>query len=201
MSDKPATNDADSPRRLTGEERAAVEELHGRFGRRLMGVVLRKLWGNQIAEDVVQSVLLSYAVNHLGKAAGTEASDVWKALLAVALRHCDKHIKRKQRDRMVPMGTLGHPGGEEEGGFDAPDPRLAPDMEEVVFEDCVADLLVRVEQKGLHERERGVLRLLLAGRTLNEMAVETGLTVGLVRGVVARIRRVADEWAKIVEGE
>ncbi len=176
----------------------AFRDLHGRFARRLMAVVLRRLWEkDRLAEDVVQSVLLSYAVNHQGKAAGSTQTELWQILLGVALRHCDKHNKRTSRRKRagtseVPFSTLEDQVDED--NFDPKDP--SPDPEERVFKVCVDDFLVLLEKKGLDERERGVLRLMLAGYTLEEMRAGTGLPMGRVRDIVSRIRGVAQQWAE-----
>jgi DNA-directed RNA polymerase specialized sigma24 family protein len=181
-----------SDRPITDED---FRDLHDRFAKGLMAVVLGKLWGDRDAEDVVQSVWASYAANHHRKAPGGTEADVWRCLLKVALKHCDKHIKRTSRGRKagrvaVPFSTF------EPQGFDVEDPNPDPDQDEVALKECVEDFLVHLEQEGLDERERGVLPLLLAGESLQSMAAQTGLTVGRVRGVVGRIRRVAGRWAE-----
>jgi DNA-directed RNA polymerase specialized sigma24 family protein len=175
------------------------ERFYRRHGRRVMRVVLNRLYQSQAdPEDVLQSILMSFAgrLRHDHPGSG-EAEDLWGPLLAAALRHCDKHNKRWTRGKQagkipVPYSVLEGPAGEPEGAFDTADERS--DLEEVERGDWLEAFLRRLEQAGLVEEELAVLRLKLAEHTVEEIAKRTGFTVARVRAVLRRIRRVGEQF-------
>lgn len=175
------------------------ERFYRRHARRVMAVVLRKLYRGQTdPEDVVQSILMSFAEqlrqDHLHEP--KEEDDLWGPLLAVALRHCDKHNKRWTRGRaakkfVVPFSTLEGAHDEGEASFDVAEER--PDLEEVERDEWIDSLLDRLEQKGLKEEEIAVFRLKLAGHTIDEIAQQTGFTQGRVKTLLRHIRQTVEQ--------
>jgi DNA-directed RNA polymerase specialized sigma24 family protein len=179
----------DSYMQLLGSLRAghaaALQLLSKRYFVRLRGLVRGKLW-DQIRDEkdvqVIASILDSLVENHREDAdIGEEDPDsLWHVLARIALRHCDKHNKRHQRERerlgpLLPLsGPRTGPDGEEGGGVDPADDTPPPEAA-VEF----GDWLDAFSRK-LTPRQQAVLQLTFEGRgrkSMRELLKVSGSTV------------------------
>ncbi len=178
--------------RLGGGNSDRVALLFERYLRRMVLLAHRCLRGPRggadPAEDVVQSVLLSFFGKHQTDAIDTASDDsLWPILVRGTIRHCHKRVKRwKYRaSRGLTATSLGPTSAEDSHpGIDPSDDEPPPD-DYVAFLDFLQSF-----RKGLTERQRQIVELRLEGRTQKEVAEQLQMGLATVERELVTIRKV-----------
>jgi RNA polymerase sigma factor (sigma-70 family) len=147
------------------------------------------------AEDVVQSVLLSFHTRHAGQVDLQAEDGLWDKLAEITLRHCNKWNKRRQRDRakIVPLqpSTDGPDTGFEPAD-DKPSPQEAAEL---------ADLVKWLMQALGTDREREVLTLRLQGYTILEICKRLHLSEQTVNRALKTVKERVNERLEVMRAK
>jgi DNA-directed RNA polymerase specialized sigma24 family protein len=149
------------------------------FMRRIMGLLWKRLWNKAQAEDVAQSVFVSFVENHALEIAEIQKRDeLWNLFAAISLRHCAKHNKRGTRDdKRGPTVQLGG-----EGNIEIVDPEPDPETRA-----ALAELFARLNEM-LTARQQEILGLHLAGRDRMKIHHHLGFAIPTIDRELRKIK-------------
>jgi RNA polymerase sigma-70 factor (ECF subfamily) len=162
-------------------------EVDSRFRERLLRLAKtnldRRLAARIDEQDVLQSVLRSFFVRHAdGQFAFASWSEVWNLLVLMTKRKCVKqaqvHFAERRDVRRNSGLACATEGAEVNASSSGPIPA------EVVL---LAEASDRLWQE-LSDREKDVLALALAGRTIEQIGAELCRTQRTVRRLLGRVR-------------
>lgn len=181
--------------RLRQGDQDAALRIFETFKRRLMGLARTRL-DNQIlqkedADDVVQSALASFFRRDKVKPFNLNSwDDMWSLLAVITMRKCGHRVEyylaacRNVRREATP-DTPAEDSTEPWQAI-ARDPTAA---EVALFEDTVRQLL-----RGMDDRERAIVQLVLEGYTVPEISARVGRSEYLVRKVINQVR---NRWQRL----
>ena len=172
-----------------------VDDAYARYSGRLMLMIVNRLWpGRTGPETVMQGAWLSLAGRLcLPEADGVRGDELRRLLFRIALRHCDNanhRTARARREGRLPV-QFSQLDVREQGI--APLDQGESALEWLEGEEWPGRIRSRLAAAGMDEREIRLFDLMLADRTIAEMAKETGLRVGRVRDRRIRILRIVEE--------
>jgi RNA polymerase sigma-70 factor, ECF subfamily len=152
--------------RLRRRDPAALTELHARFGRVVMGFLVRTLGDHAAAEDVFQQVF--FQAWERGGAYDPRRAPPLAWLMAIARSRALDHLRRRVPEPRDPAGALALLEGETDA---------AATVDALVEQWRFADLLGRLPRE-----EADVLRRrFYGGLTQREIAAATGIPLGTVK--------------------
>jgi RNA polymerase sigma-70 factor (ECF subfamily) len=153
-----------------------------RYQNLLFGIALRLLNDEDAAADAVQEALISAF-----RRFNTFRGDSLKSWLArVVVNACYDELRKKRRQRSVPLEQLNAEGDEIETSYWLVDPQAEP---EVQFESGELNLAIQSSLDKLPPVYRLMLVLVdIEGLSYEEAAAAAGIPVGTVKSRLARAR-------------
>jgi RNA polymerase sigma-70 factor (ECF subfamily) len=169
-------------------------EIETRFRERLLRLARTRLDRRLVPrideDDVLQSVLRSFFVRHAdGQFAFESWNEVWNLLVLMTKRKCVKQAQVHFAERRDVRRNSGLAGDSDDSVVDASP--AGPMAAEVVL---LAEASDRLWQE-LSDRERDVLALALAGRTIEQIGAELNRTQRTVRRLLGRVRERLERMA------
>jgi RNA polymerase sigma-70 factor (ECF subfamily) len=171
----------DGPLPLTADEQRAVEQLYSRYAQRLVGLaeqhLNQKLARRVDGEEVMQSVFRTFCRRHAeGKIRIDSSAEIWHLLVKMTVLKARARARYHTADKRNVAAEVS--ADREKGAAEAVSSEPGP-AEGAAFADLVEALL-----QGLTPAHGAVLRLLLEGRAVAEIAAELKLS----RQTIYRIR-------------
>jgi RNA polymerase sigma-70 factor, ECF subfamily len=152
--------------RLGRRDPAALTELHARFGRVVMGFLVRTLGDHAAAEDVFQQVF--FQAWERGSAYDPRRAPPLAWLMAIARSRALDQMRRRVPEPRDPAGALALLEGETD---------VAATVDALVEQWRFADLLARLP----HDEADVLRRRFYDGLTQREIAAATGMPLGTVK--------------------
>jgi DNA-directed RNA polymerase specialized sigma24 family protein len=195
--------------------REAQERFLGFFVPRILGLIKLYLHDRSQNEDVAISVWVSFLERHQESFERIQQpGELWEVFAKIAVRHCNKHIKRRRRQppavslRDGPSPSVLPSGAAR--GYEPIDSAPLPDeqaiqheMQEVcraLVQQC-EDFLAKDQDPQRSARRLGVLAMHLAGAKRKDMAKEFGVSIPTIDRDLEEIRAVLGRLLEQVKAD
>lgn len=154
---------------IAKQDRAAFEALYRRYYRRIFQFAVRRVWRDDLAEEVVSDVM--FAVwQHAGSFEGASSVSTW--LLGITYRQALKALDRNRKHTVVDSDD------EAVGLAEDPDPGINPESAAVTESEHE---LVQKAIDSLAEHHRVVVELTATGHSYGEIAQVVGCPENTVK--------------------